>query len=63
MRKDQLDAAFYQTTAQYERKLWDEKIAVGVKRQEQVLKDKDEHFRLKAQLKTRGNQLIELLDP
>ena len=56
--KDVLDAAFYTTTAESELKLWDEKIAVGVEHQEKVIKDKEAHFRLKAQIKTRGNELI-----
>ena len=58
--KDVLDATFYLTSAADEQKLWEEKIAIGIKN-EQDLMNKDEHFRLKAQIKNRGLELKQIL--
>ena len=61
--KDELDAKFYHTSILAEQKLWEEQIAVGVKRQDFIIKNHEAHFRLKAQLKNRGKDLETILTP
>ena len=61
--KDRLDQTFFETTADLEQEIWDNKIVVGHDRNEYVLGDKEAHFKKKAFLRNRGKQLLSELAP